>query len=698
MDDSHQTATSALCADALVQAAHLAGDNPAFLVDWDTGRIVAANNAVERVFGFAPAELRNRSTQLLYHGEGAFSALRARCEPHPGSTSFHCYHTMQRRDGTAFPTEILVQLILDAEERPYAALCMVRDLSEAAPSLGPEDSARDFRVLAGHLPVAIYQRVRDAEGHDRFTYLTGDLLRRYGVDIDAATTDAQVLFDMIEPTDREAVEVEIRWSWASLSPIDLQLRCRAPNGDRIWLRVMSQPRRGRDGATIWDGVALDITREKNAEEQAHYLSLHDQLTGLPNRFQFLLNLTESIRAASRNDQRLAIAHVDIDGLLSINESHGFAAGDELLYQVAGRLREHLQPGEHAGRAHGDMFLVMLMVAPDDPHVRGTVRRIESVFHEPFELADGTRLTIGARMGIASYPDDAADADGLIRASNVAIDRAHYRRDTMHEFYSPALSRQLISRSRRDHALRMAIEQERIVPHFQRMVRLADGALLGLETLARIEDTDGDEMSPSEFIRLAEESGRISRLGKLIFQRVAEQVKRWEADGFRVPPLMVNCSAAQFRDPEFVASYRHNVLNAGIERGIVHLEITESALLDDLASTQETMNQLSRLGVQFAIDDFGTGFSSLRYLAHLPFDTLKIDRSFVSAIERDARQRSIIEALIRMGSVLGLQVIAEGVENAAQADWLRDNGCHGAQGHLYGRPASGDDIRWALRHR
>lgn len=673
--------------DRLTEAAHVLGDNPIFVVKRDTRQILACNEAVERVFGYTARELVGGDTRKLHVSDASYEGFGVTSESYirSGASAYHCQYRMRRKDGSEFPSENLVQVIHDRERGNVAVVSFVRDLADAPStdrSAPDKLSKQTPRPLAMDIPGAVFRRIRDPEGRDQYTYLAGRLLTENGIDPDGVFANPERMLSLIDPDDRRVYETAMAESAESLSGVDLLLRFHPPNGSRLWLRLISRPSRLEDGSIVWDGIALDVSREKQANDRAAWLASHDQLTGLMNRAEFITHLERDLEIAEQRDHRVALAQVGLRGMLKINETHGFSAGDELLRQLAQRLQAVLGPGAIAARSHGDIFLVKIDEATSDVELASSIRSIDSVCEQPFSLSPDASARMELCVGVARFPGDAASADSLMRAAALASERAHAHPEAVYESYDATLGEQIRTRFRMEASLRQAIDEARLEPYYQPQVSLADGRLIGLEALVRWPQADGDLVTPGAFIPLAEQTGLIAPMGRLMLQRVAEHVRGWSEAGHALVPVAVNCSAQQFRATGFVDDYRHDVLDRGIGPATVHLELTESTLLDEFERTEQTMTRLSALGVRFAIDDFGTGFSSLAYLARLPFNVLKIDRGFVSEILVDERQRSIVLGLIRMASALGLYVIAEGIETAEQAEELRRMGCDAGQGFHY----------------
>lgn len=665
-------------------------------------KILACTGDIVDVFGYHRRDLVGSDTRMLHVDQASYDAFddssRAVLET---SDSYHGHAWMRRRDGSVFYSEHLVQVIRDDAAQECAVISIVRDLTgarqDALNALGPTNDGLVFRSLKEHVPGAVYQRAEGTDGTDCFTYLAGTLFQHYGLDADAVRADPQAFYGRIVPTDREALESRTRRARVSMTPFECEIRMDTPAAGRVTLRFVTQPHRLDDGSLRWDGFALDITAERHAEEQLQYLSTHDTLTGLLNRGEFLRQTEDAIGQPGGEPRWLAVATVDVQGMARINAAYGLERGDGLLTKVGGRLREHLFHPDVAARGHGDVFFVLMRLADGGDAVSRGLSRLARVFDEPFHLDDGTLLTASARIGLATHPADATDAATLVSASTIALDRAPHGNQVGYEFYSEELGQRLRQRVVFEKDLADGIAAGEFVPFFQPQISLVDGSLTGLEALVRWRKPDGRLISPAEFIPLAEESGLITQLDIAVMKAVITQIRQWQDVGLDPPPVAVNCSAWQFRDGHLARVCRDAIHEGRIHPSLLVIEMTESCLLDDYQAAEKTMTALTEIGVQFAVDDFGTGFSSLNYLAHLPFHTLKIDRSFIAMLGLDHRQTAICELLVNMGETLGLKVVAEGVEEQSQAAYLKSIGCPAAQGYLFAKPMPAADVSaWLSR--
>jgi len=672
--------------DTLVQAAHFLGDNPILVVEWHTRQILACNDAVYRVFGYAAHELVGGTTRPLHLSDQAFDAFSVESERsiHEGTRSYLCRFRMRRRDGSEFPTENLVQVIRDSNDGVVGVISAVRDLTnspEHEPQ-NPSSGVDEALPLTMNVPGATFQRVRYPDGTSTYTYIAGRLIDEHGIDPARARADPATVLDLMNATDRDAFEAALDSSARSLSGIDMVLRFLPTESSTVWLRVISQPHRLDDGSTVWNGLAIDVTREKRAEEEAHWLATHDSLTGLVNREAFTREVDHTLAVADAHHRHIAIAQLGVRDMVAINESYGFDAGDQVLREVGRRLAAALLPDDLVARAHGDIFLVMLDIAETSGDLETAIRRLRSACQHSIDVGEGAFVDTDLTIGVARFPEDGRSSEELLRAAALAARRAHADRAVEYDFYASDLSDQIRQRFELDRMLREAIARGHLEPYFQPQVSLVDRSLIGFEALIRWPRGDTTLTPPAQFIPIAEQNGLIGALGRLMLAKVAEQIREWKAAGLDVPPIAVNCSAKHFREGALTEDYDAEVLQRGLPCASVSLELTESTLLEDYATAKQAMTTLTNRGVRLSLDDFGTGFSSLGYLTQLPFDEMKIDRQFTASVESDERQRSIVHSLFHLSGALKLSTVAEGIETHDQEEIMQRLGCQAGQGYLY----------------
>jgi diguanylate cyclase (GGDEF)-like protein len=417
-------------------------------------------------------------------------------------------------------------------------------------------------------------------------------------------------------------------------------------------------------------------RQREAQRALEHLALHDGLTDLPNR----LLLRQRVEQAIADHPTVALLLLDIDNFKEINDTFGHQVGDRLLREVGPRLGEQLTPADLIARLGGDEFAIVLPNADADQALRvaHSMLRVERPF-----LIDGHPLEVTASIGIAVFPQHGADAETLLRRADVAMYLAK-RSGNSYALYRPEDDPYDASRLLLRTDLRTAITEGEIILHYQPQVAIATGEVTGLEALARWRHPTRGWIPPVEFIQVAERMALIKPLTAHVLELAARQVVDWQAMGISLP-VAVNVSMRNLLDPQFPETLESTISAAGVEARKLKLEITESALMVEPTRVLETMNQVRAMGVAFAIDDFGTGYSSLAYLQRLPVEELKIDRAFVGQVPVDQGSLAIVRATIELAGSLGLEVVAEGVEDEATWQTLQRLGCSMAQGYFLSRP-------------
>jgi diguanylate cyclase (GGDEF)-like protein/PAS domain S-box-containing protein len=463
--------------------------------------------------------------------------------------------------------------------------------------------------------------------------------------------------------------------------------------------------------TVLDGrprlilIVRDISDRQLTQQRLSWLANYDSLTGLPNRALFRDRLAGAMARARRSGRAMALMFLDLDRFKLVNDSLGHAVGDQLLRHVADTLGSCLRGADSVlqgsggpdaftvSRLGGDEFTVIAENLGSAEEAALIARRILDALEVPFELQD-TELHVSASIGISLFPDDETDLDGLIRHTDMAMYRSKGMGRGTYSFYSAELSAELASRLALENALRRALEQREFTLFYQPKASLATGQITGVEALLRWHCPGRGMVSPDRFIGVLEDSSLILPVGAWTLRSACAQLAAWDQAGLPPLTLAVNLSARQFRQP-FLARFVAEILaEAGIAPQRLELELTESLLLEDTEATRNVLAALAELGVRVAMDDFGTGHSSLSYLKRFSIDTLKIDRSFVSELPDDAEDAAIATAIIAMGHSLNMKVVAEGVETAAQAEFLQARGCDEVQGYLVSRPRPAAEVaRW-----
>jgi diguanylate cyclase (GGDEF)-like protein/PAS domain S-box-containing protein len=461
-----------------------------------------------------------------------------------------------------------------------------------------------------------------------------------------------------------------------------------------WLSI-STVHDERGQASHYVGVGTDISQLKRSEEQLQHLAHHDPLTGLPNRLLAQSRLEHALSRAQRNNLRMAVVFLDLDGFKHVNDSLGHPVGDIMLSTIADRLRQRVRADDTLARLGGDEFLLIIdnVEAPAD--VATVARKLLDALQQPLTL-EGRELYVTASIGISLFPDDGQSWSELIRNADTAMYQAKAAGRDRFCFYTADMNANALAQLELEASLRQALGQDRFELHYQPKADLASGRTVGFEALLRLRDPQGGLLPPDSFIPMAERSGLIVPIGAWVLQRACLEAVAWHAAGRTDLTVAVNVSACQFRCAEFAEHVAHALQASGLPAAALELELTESVLMDDPERTAERLLALKRTGVRLSLDDFGTGYSSLGYLMRFPIDALKIDRSFVAGMGRDRHATDIINSIIGLARRMRLRVVAEGVELDAQLQSLRAYGCDEIQGFLLSRPMPADACNGWLR--
>jgi diguanylate cyclase (GGDEF)-like protein/PAS domain S-box-containing protein len=422
----------------------------------------------------------------------------------------------------------------------------------------------------------------------------------------------------------------------------------------------------------------DVSSRIQAEERLQYLATRDALTGLPNRLLLQERLSQAILHAKRSARHVGVLFIDLDRFKNVNDTLGHRIGDELLKRVTAALGGALRETDLLARLGGDEFMVIVEDFDEASALNRVAHKLQEAIAQPFEIEEHD-IYVTSSIGIAVYPDDSDDPEELLKHADVAMYRSKELGRNTYQFFDSALAARRFKQHTLESALRTAVKENALRLHYQPIVRIADGAIIGAEALLRWRDPEHGEVSPHVFVPLAEESGLIHALGDWVLKSAAEQCAAWRQAGLAMS-VSVNLSGRQFYREDLAQRISDIVRGAGCEPSWIELEVTESSLLHDLDAIKKVLHRLREEGFGVAIDDFGTGYSSLSHLKHFPIDTLKIDISFIADLETDPGDAAITEAIIALAKGLGLRVVAEGVGTREQLDFLEKRGCQCYQGY------------------
>jgi diguanylate cyclase (GGDEF)-like protein/PAS domain S-box-containing protein len=520
----------------------------------------------------------------------------------------------------------------------------------------------------------------------RVLYASPSMTRVLGYEPEAIVGGSRWSF--VHPDDMEFVTAAWERTMATTEPAP-PIEYRVRHADGTWRWVEGVVGNLLDDPAV-QGIVLnirDITERKAAEEAMLHQAFHDALTELPNRALFLDRLGQALARRGRHGAVTAVLFLDLDRFKWINDSLGHAAGDGLLVGVAERLGEALRPGDSVARFGGDEFVVLCDDLDGEWEALAIAQRLTAAL-TPHFCVEGRDLSITASVGIATTtPSGHATADNLLRDADAAMYRAKERGRNRIEAFQGGMRARAVERLEIETDLRRALERGELRVHYQPVVRVAGGSMLGVEALVRWQHPERGLVAPADFIPVAEETGLIQPLGEFVLGEACHQVASWNrAHPERAPlSVAVNLSARQMSAASLSELVGAKLEESGLEPGLLCLEITESVLMEDVTASRNVLQSLKELGVRLGIDDFGTGYSSLLYLRRFPVDFLKVDRSFVSGLGENSEDGAIVAGVLGLANALGVEAIAEGVEQPEQADKLAGLGCELAQGYLWSKP-------------
>nr|WP_321239482.1 EAL domain-containing protein [uncultured Tolumonas sp.] len=439
----------------------------------------------------------------------------------------------------------------------------------------------------------------------------------------------------------------------------------------------------------------DITEKKKAERVIDYLAHHDALTGLPNRLLVRDRVEQAIAAAKRDGHKVALLFMDLDNFKSINDSLGHASGDVLLEVISHRLRESIRGTDTVSRFGGDEFLVVLSHITTSDAVVFICSKILEDITKPARI-DGHELSTSCSIGVTVYPDDGDDFDTLLRKADSAMYYAKDAKGNTYRFFDSKMNADVMEQIELRNGLRVALERNEFVLHYQPQIDLSNNAVIGAEALIRWQHPEFGLLPPGKFITLAEESGLIVPIGEWALREACRQAMAWREQGLPDLVMAVNLSAIQFRRGNLEETVISALKDSGLDPQFLELELTESILIGDTENVLQTVQRLKTLGIKLSLDDFGTGYSSLSYLKRFAVDKVKIDQSFIRDMDKNPSDAAIVRAIIQMSKSLGLRTIAEGIEEEYLVKYLQIYHCDEAQGYYYSRPIPSDDfVQWVL---
>ncbi|MBF0182228.1 MAG: EAL domain-containing protein [Magnetococcales bacterium] len=693
----------ALSATASLQRAILDSAHSTIIATDVDGRIQSFNNAAVQQLGYAPDELIGLQTPAILHDAAEVERRAALLSQEFGENvppGFEVFVAKARRglpdehewsyirkDGTCFPVSLTVTAMREPDGTITGFLGVGVDITRRK-----QDQARlllAHKVLENTSEAIV---ITDARGC--FTFVNRAFEQVTG------WSAAEVIGRPSNVTKSgRHDEAFYRKMWSDLAEHGNwagEIWDRRRNGEIFpkWLSI-SALEDGTGKVLHYVGLFTDISQQKETEEKLEKLAYYDPLTNLPNRILFRERLEHSIDIAARHHSGVAVFFIDLDRFKFVNDTLGHAAGDQLLRIVADRLLAQVRRNDTVARLGGDEFTVILTDVTRPEQVSPIACKMIESLQLPLTIHN-QEVNIGGSIGIALYPEDGEDFESLTKHADMAMYLAKERGRNNFQFFAKELQTRILERISMESDLGKALENQELLLHYQPKFDAQTRRVVGMESLVRWRKPGQGLISPARFVPLAEETGLILPIGEWILERSCRQSLEWRQGGQCPLQVAVNLSARQFQQPNLIGMVRGVLDQTGLPPSCLELEITESMLMGNVEESVAIMKRLRELGISLAMDDFGTGYSSLNYLKTFPVNTLKIDQSFVRELRADSSDASIVMAIIGLARALHLKVVAEGVENVHQLEFLRENGCDLIQGYYLARPMPGEEFHRFVR--
>ncbi|HEX5849888.1 MAG TPA: PAS domain S-box protein [Rubrobacter sp.] len=650
---------------------------------------------IERMLGYTPEEwTEGKQWPKRLHPADRERILAAdeRFEKGDGEPFSEEYRLLARDGSVVWVREEAVLLKDDAGEPLYwqGIIVDVSEQKEAEQQL--REAEERYRALVENIPVVAY--TQEVGNLKTAVYVSPRIEDLTGYSSEEFAEDYDLWYGVIHPDDRWAVAAEDERTERTGEPFVMEYRMVHREGHVLWVRDQSVLVRDETGKPLyWQGVMSDITERKSLEDQLEYRAFHDHLTDLPNRRLFLDRLHGALdRTRGRTNRQVAVLFMDLDDFKSVNDSLGHEAGDLILNAVAGRMESCLRPEDSLARFGGDEFVVLLEAIRGPEAAVQVAERIARELGKPFVL-DGKELFVSSSIGISVGNAKTKTSEGLLREADAAMYGAKAE-DGAFKMFDPAMYERNRGHVELGGDLRRALEtsQEQLSVLYQPMASIPTGEIVGVEALLRWNHPEHGRLAPTAFVPMAEETGLIIPLGRLVLQEACRRAREWQESYPQAFPLTmsVNLSARQLRYADLVREVEDALGRNALDPGTFTLEITESVLVETGGSSIGALQRLKELGVRLAIDDFGVGYSSLSYLRYLPVDLLKLDRVLVKDLDKDRKNLAIVRAALDIGHALGIEVVAEGVQTREEFEELRKLGCDFGQGNYWWGPLPPDE--------
>ena len=603
-----------------------------------------------------------------------------------------------RKDGSTFWNEITIAPLRDEGGVVTGFVGFQSDVSDRIEGRRAiRTLERRLQTIADNLPGFIFQRRVSTEGATELTYCSPSLNRL--LELPEGPITYEDFLNFVHPEDLEQLLDAVTISRDHLTHSNTTYRLVALSGREVWIRSYATVRATPDGEVVWDGCALDITSERQAQDRLVYLSNHDPISGLLNRGAFEATLARLMCGLDLARNRAVLCAVAVPEIRDIREALGVPVADALTQALARRLSTHVRSDDQVSRMNDTQFAVLAIQT--DAQMEDPASKLFEEIRRPFRIL-GHVLNLNAYMGVALHSDAGIAtpemAGELIKRAEIALHEAVRHLQGGPVTYSREIDERVSTRVQLRHDFRHALALKQFSIHYQPLVDLSNLRIVGAEALLRWRHPTLGEQSPAVFIPLAEETGFIVPLGEWVMEKVMHQASEWDVPEFGSPRLAINVSGIQIQKSDFFSTVQRAIASSGVNPRQVELELTETCLIDASGEVAETIAKIRKLGISLAIDDFGTGYASYQNLKTLAVDKLKLDQGFVRNLGTDPAHITIVHSIITMAKSLGLDLVAEGIETIPQLEFLKQEGCSIGQGYLFAEPVTADEFEAYLTGR
>ena len=658
-----------------------------------SGNFTSINRAGEIITGYSREEAVEMNISSVVAPEFLEQARRMTALKVEGKGPTAYELEIIAKGGRRVSLELSTRLIRQ-DGKPVAVQGIGRDISERKRT---EEALKASETRYRQLGEGILHQIWTARSDGYVDYVNKRMLEYFD------RTPEQLLgdrwYESIHPDDLD--EALKRWAHSVKTggPFETEFRLKRRDGLYRWHVAKATPGHDVHGKiTKWFGTNTDIHEQKESEEKLNYYARHCPLTDLPNRVDFMSHLNLAIHRAQENpDAKFAVLFLDLDRFKVINDSLGHVVGDKLLIAIAGRLKTCLRPGDVVARLGGDEFTVLLNRTGGEAEVSKVVERLQTKISLPFTI-DNYEVFTTASVGIILSDHVKRAPEDYLRDADAAMYRAKEGGKARYEIFDSEMHVQNLNLLQVETDLRHAVEREEFELLYQPIVDIHTGEVSEFEALIRWRHPSLGQISPDNFVGVAEETGLIIPIGKWVLEQACRQITEWQRSIDRKLSISVNLSAKQLMHPSLTGTVEEILLETGLDPKRLKLEVTESTVMEHSDRSMAVLKELDQIGILLSTDDFGTGYSSLSYLQRFPFDRMKIDRSFVDKLGTDKKSDAIVKTILMLGNNLGLEVVAEGVETAAQLELLQTLGCRLGQGYLFSRPVTAEEAAKLLLER